>query len=146
MSFAVTPPSGGSARARICTFAVGDGVPALRGGLPPESAKYMSYEAETAMLFDPGRGCATLPPVRVRPGERTRVEFRFVGPVSGGVLSFDGRKFPTRDLQAGEEWTLTIPGEHGGGSHRVAFEAACAGCRIGAVKRYLPPAARNGSN
>ena len=136
LSFGVTPPAEGAARARICTFAVGKGVPALREDLPPDSAKYMSYEAETAALFDPARGCTALPPVRVRPGEKAKVEFRFVGPVKGGVLVFEGRRHPVRDLLPGEEWLLRIPGEHCGGSHPVSFEAVSGGCRIGAVKRY----------
>ena len=144
LSFAVSPPPGGSARARICTFAVGKGIPALRDARPSESSKYMDYEAETAMLYDPGRGCTVMPPVRIRPGEKARVEFRFIGPVKGGVLSFDGQRFPVRDLLPGAEWILRLPGEQGGGSHRVAFEAAAGSCRIGAVKRYVSP--NSGSN
>ena len=138
VSFVVTPPPDGLARARICTFAVGEGVPALRDGLPPEAAQHMAYEAERAALFDPARGCTALPPVRVRPGERAKVEFRFVGPVKGGVLVLDGRRHQVRDLQPGEEWVLKLPGMYGGGTHAVAFEAVSGGCRIGAVKRYLP--------
>ena len=71
-----------------------------------------------------------------RAGEKAKVEFRFVGPVKGGVLVFAGQRHQVRDLQPGEEWLLKVPGEHEGGSHNVAFEASSGGCRIGAVKRY----------
>ena len=139
LSFGVTPPKGSTARARICTFAVGSGVPALREDLPPESSAPMAYEAETAALFDPAKGCSSLPPVRVRPGEQAKVEFRLIGPVKGGVLSFDGRDFPLRDLGPGEEFVMKLPEAYGGGTHPVAFKAASGGCRIGAVKRYVKP-------
>ena len=139
LSFGVTPPKGSTARARICTFAVGAGVPALRENLPPKSFAPMAYEAETAMLFDPAKGCTALPPVRVRPGEQAMVEFRFVGPVKGGSLSFDGRDFPVRDLADGEAFVMKLPNACGGGTHPVSFKAASGGCRIGAVKRYIVP-------
>ena len=136
LAFSVTPPEKTTARARICSFAVGAGVPALWDVLPPESIIPMAYEAETAALFDPARGCSLLPPVLVRPGEKAKVEFRFVGPVKGGTLSFDGQRFPVRDLAQGEEFLMKLPGIYGGGTHAVSFEATSGGCRIGAVKRY----------
>ena len=144
LSFAATPPEGSTARVRICTFAVGAGIPALRDDLPPDSYAPMAYEAETACLFDPAKGCTSMVPVRVRPGECAKVEFRFIGPVKGGVLSFDGSRFPVRDLGVNEEYLLKLPGICGGGTHPVSFEAVSGGCRIGAVKRYVrrdvPPA------
>ena len=74
---------------------------------------------------------------RIRPGEKARVEFRFTGPVRGGVLSFDGTRFPVRDLAPEEEFLMKLPGVYGGGTHAVSFEATSGGCRIGAVKRYV---------
>ena len=135
LAFSVTPPKNSAARARICTFAIGEGVPALKDVLPPEASGPMAYEAETAMMFDPSKGSVRLPPVKIRPGENAHVEFRIVGPVKGGVLSFDGGRYPVKDLMPGEEYILKLPGMHGG-SNPVAFEAESASCRIGAVKRY----------
>ena len=136
LSFSVTPPQDAAARVRICTFAVGEGVPALRDGLPPRGPA--AYEAEVSALFDPAKGCTALPPVRVRPDGVARVEFRFVGPVRGGALTFGGKRLPVRDLAPGEEFLLHAPDTCAGGSHPVKFEAQSAACRIGAVKRYIP--------
>ena len=109
----------------------------MRDVLPPEAAVPMAYEAETATLFDPAKGCSSLTPVRIRPGEKATVEFRFTGPVKDGVLSFDGARFPVRDLAPEEEFLMKLPGAYGGGAHAVSFEATSGGCRIGAVKRYI---------
>jgi hypothetical protein len=64
------------------------------------------------------------------------VEFRFVGPVKGGVLFFAGEKFSVKDLGKDEEYLLKLPGIHSG-VQKYSFEAEAGDCRIGAVKRYV---------
>ena len=124
------------ARARICTFAVGDARRALKGGEAVRRHPSMAYEAQLGELYSPERGCVDFAPVKIRPGEKARVEFRFVGPVKGGVLSFAGKKFSVKDLAPQEEFVLKIPGVHSGIT-KYAFRAGSANCRIGAVKRYV---------
>ena len=124
------------ARARICTFAVGDARRALKGGETVRRHPSMAYEAQLGELYSPERGCVDFAPVKIRPGEKARVEFRFVGPVKGGVLSFAGKKFSVKDLAPQEEFLLKIPGVYSG-VMKYAFQAESANCRIGAVKRYV---------
>ena len=123
-------------RARICTFAVGNARRALKGGKDNLRHPSMAYEAQLGELYSPERGCVDLAPVKIRPGEKARVEFRFVGPAKGGELSFAGEKFSVKDLAPQEEFLLKIPGVYSG-VMKYAFQAESANCRIGAVKRYV---------
>ena len=96
--FAVTPTGDGSARARICTFAIGKGVKALRDGLTAATSSKLAYEAGLSGKYAPESGCTELPPVKMRPGETAEVTFEFVGPLKGGRLAFDGKFYPVRGI------------------------------------------------
>ena len=135
LSFSVTPPKDGTARARICAFAIGNGREALDVPLGANRSKFLRYEAELSGMYSPSFGLYSLLPVKVRPGEGAQVEFQFVGPLVGGVLEFDGGMYPVRDLSDNEEFTLRIPGTHSG-VMPVKLTAAKANCRVGHVKRY----------
>lgn len=133
--FAVTPTGDGSARARICTFAVGKGVKALRDGLTAVTSSKLAYEAGLSGRYAPETGCTELPPVKMRPGETAEVTFEFVGPLKGGRLEFDGKAYSVKDLAAGEEFSLTAEGCHVG-VLPVRLSARSASCRVGHVKCY----------
>jgi hypothetical protein len=111
-------------------------VAALKDGVSAAACPPLGCEAELSSLYDPGKGCRDLEPVKIRPGEKAEVEFRFIGPVKGGKLKFDGGDFALRDLAPGEECVLKMPGAYTG-TVPVSFSAATGCCRIGAVKRYL---------
>ena len=136
LSLRLRSKSGSPCRFRVCTFAVGEGVAALKDGVSAAACPPLGCEAELSSLYDPGKGCRDLEPVKIRPGEKAEVEFRFIGPVKGGKLKFDGGDFALRDLAPGEECVLKMPGAYTG-TVPVSFSAATGCCRIGAVKRYL---------
>ena len=136
LSLRLQTKSGSPYRARVCTFSIGDSAPALKDGISAAGCPALNYEAELSVLFAPDRGCSFVPPVKIRPGERAKVEFRLLGPVKGGRLDFGGKSFAVKDLAAGEEHVLKLPLAYSG-VIPVSFAATAAECRIGAVKRYL---------
>jgi hypothetical protein len=136
MSLSVAASRESPSRARVCTFALGEEIAALKVDERVRSRFPMAYEAQTGEMYAPQRGCTEFAPVKIRPGESARVEFRFVGPVKGGVLFFAGEKFPVKDLGKDEEYLLKLPGIHSG-VQKYSFEAEAGDCRIGAVKRYV---------
>jgi hypothetical protein len=136
LSLHIQTKSGSPYRARVCTFSIGDSAPALKDGISAAGCPALNYEAELSVLFAPERGCSFVPPVKIRPGERAKVEFRLLGPVKGGRLDFGGKIFAVKDLAAGEEHVLKLPLAYSG-VIPVSFSATAAECRIGAVKRYL---------
>ena len=114
--FAATT-TGPSVRAEVRTIGYGGSKPALTDAKSrtPGQEKALSYEAMMPVEFAPAKGVESLPPVKVRPGERAKLEVTVFGPVknpafawSGGRAEFpvelkDGDRLFCRD---GESWKV----------------------------------------
>ena len=129
--------AGGRTRGEVRLFAVGRTKPALADpkGLGNFYRSFLAYEAADPEWFAPTKGLEGPKSVAMRPGERATVEFRFSGELSGGVLTFGGRKYPLKDLTGSERFRLTADGLFEG-VQPVRLEAASANCRVEIVKRY----------
>lgn len=81
-------------RAEVTLLSVGRGEPAFEADAL--KSKFMRYEAERPEMYAPSRGLRGPECVRVRPGERARLEIKIVGPVD------------RPSVRVGE-WTLSFP-------------------------------------
>jgi hypothetical protein len=163
-AFAGSAEDGGAARAEVTLFARHSEVAAMkRSGLDADQKARLSYEAVMPSHYCPSKGVTGLEPVRVRPGEKARLEVTVYGPVSKPALSFGGRKLvfdvdlkrgdrlyckdginwravdPRRVVKTSGKLTEPLP-VLGGGETRVSASSADdanADARIDMVKRYV---------
>jgi len=132
-----TDAAGARTRGAVRLFALGVSKPALVDpkGLDAFYRTFLAYEAADPEWFASAKGLEGPKVVAMRPGERATVEFRFSGELSGGVLAFDGRLYPLKDLTGAERFRLTADGLFGG-VQPVELKATSANCRVEIVKRY----------
>ena len=69
----------GAPRAEITVFALGEPFPALDPSKTAEAEPSLAYEAAESFLHAPSRGFCAAPALRVRPGERARVQLEVIG-------------------------------------------------------------------
>ena len=164
ISFMATTP-GPSVRAEVRTIGYGRSAVALvdAKSRTSEQAKALSYEAMVPVEFSPAKGVASLPPVKVRPGEKAKLDVVLFGPVKNPAFTWTGGRaaFPV-DLKAGdrlfcrdgENWRVLDKNRReiakgrletalpvlAGGSNDVGFDCDDrddAEVRIDIVKRYV---------
>ena len=72
-------------RAEVTVFALGKPLPALAALTPGQRAQ-LDWEAEMPANWAPSKGADSLPSVKVRPGEKARLEVKIRGPVADPVV------------------------------------------------------------
>ena len=117
--------SGGS-RAKLTVQALGKEEPAVAGTLTAEQRKALAHEYDLTRVWNPKAGVTHLDPVVIRPGEKARLQVRYVGSSVDPVLTVGGVK-----LSEGiSEQSFT-------GSNDVRFSCASSGpVRIEIAKIY----------
>ena len=126
VTFAADGPE--TLRARVCTFAVGAGVPALAN--PPDG-----YEAALSAWYEPTKGFDSIEPLRMRPGWKAAVEGVLTGPIVNPVLTVGTKRLSFPSLAKGEERRFKMPGTFSG-VVPVTLAGAAAAARLSLVKRY----------
>ena len=87
-----------AARAEVTLAVRGERMPALKE-LTDEMRAGLKWEAEMPVVWAPAKGAATLPPVKVRPGEEAKLSVKVRGPVKDAVLK-------VKKFFGWHEWTL----------------------------------------
>ena len=156
---------GSPARAEVRVIGYGSSRPALIDAKDwtPEQVKALSYEAMMPVEFAPTKGVESLPPIRVRPGEKAKLDVVVFGPVKNPAFTWNGGRaeFPVElkvgdrlFCRDGENWQVldkdrnevskgalktTLP-ILGGGPNDIDFDCDDrddAEVRIDIVKRYV---------
>ena len=94
-AFAATATDG-TARAEVTFFSLGEVFPALRADLSADQRRQLAYEAMEPLTYCPAKGLASLPPLKMRPGERADVSVELWGPIARPTLTIgsEARTFP----------------------------------------------------
>ena len=80
----------GAPRAEITVFALGEPFAALDPAKTAEADSFLGYEAAETFVHAPARGFDSAPALRVRPGERARVQLEVIGPAASPRVSIGG--------------------------------------------------------
>jgi len=95
-----------AARAEVKFFVKGQPMPAL-AELTDEQRRALDWEAEMPAEWAPSKGAETLPPVKVRPGEKARLEVKVRGPLADPVLTVNGQAWKLASVPAKKTKTFT---------------------------------------
>ena len=127
--------------AEVTVFAVGEGRAALKpvASLPPESKKFLAYEAMDPQFFAPGKGFSAFAPLVVRPGEEATVEVTVYGPMPACTVTVGEESASIPAVEKGSHRKFKLPGRHRG--VRQISVAPCADggettARFEFIKRY----------
>ena len=90
--FSADVSGGTQARAEVRMFVHGKPVPAL-AELSAAQRAQLDWEAEMPANWAPSKGAGELPPVKVRPGEKAKLEVKVRGPVADPVVTVGGREW-----------------------------------------------------
>ena len=94
-----------AARAEVKFFVKGQPMPAL-AELTDEQRRALDWEAEMPSEWAPSKGAETLPPVKVRPGEKARLEVKVRGPLADPVLTVNGQTWKLASVPAKKTMTF----------------------------------------
>ena len=95
-----------AARAEVKVFVRARPMPAL-AALTAEQRKALAWEAEMPAHWVPAKGADALPPVKVRPGEKAKLEVKVRGPVADPVLTVNGQAWKLASVPAKAVRTFT---------------------------------------
>ena len=96
--------------------ALGEARAALKpvASLPPESRKFLAYEAMDPQFFAPGKGFAEVPPLVTRPGETAKAEVVVYGPMPACTVTIGPVSTALDAVEKGRHRKFVLAGRHRG--------------------------------
>lgn len=98
--------NGAQARAEVKVFVHGRPQPAL-AALSEAQRKELDWEPEMPANWAPSKGADDLPPVKVRPGEKARLEVKIRGPLADPAVMVNGQAWKLASVPAKSVRTFT---------------------------------------
>ena len=128
---------GVASRAEVNLFVQARARPAFAERPAKGWGPHLSYEAVEPAVYEPAKGFAELPPVRMRPGESATVEAWVYGPAKPCVITLGDVPADVPAIDAGERRLVRFAGRHvGTQSVSVRTDDPSARLRIEFAKRY----------
>ena len=98
--------NGAQARAEVKVFVHGRPQPAL-AALSEAQRKELDWEPEMPANWAPSKGADDLPPIKVRPGEKARLEVKIRGPLADPAVMVNGQAWKLASVPAKSVRTFT---------------------------------------